>query len=223
MKTKIFMLIILTIILSFLTANVSLSRNGSNNKTEKNQMIHSDKISSAEKLRTALRQLWEDHIVWTRNVILNLVDDLPGTNETVNRLLKNQEDIGNAIKPYYGDAAGEKLTSLLKPHITIAAEVVKAAKKGDKAGLDDADKRWHANAEEISVFLSSANPNWKKDDLQSMMNDHLKYTTDEAVARIKKDYDADIKAYDKVHEEILMMSDDLANGIINQFPDKFND
>ena len=57
--------------------------------------------------------------------------------------------------------------------------------------------------------------------MQMMMNDHLKLTTDEAVQRIKKNYDADIVAYDKVHEEILKMSGMLADGIIKQFPEKF--
>lgn len=182
---------------------------------------HNVNNSSTEKLRTDMRKLWEDHIVWTRNVILNLVDELPGTNESVARLLKNQEDIGNAVKLYYGEDAGNKLTALLKDHINIAADVVTAAKKGDNAALNDASQRWNKNADEIAAFLSSANPNWKLLDMKNMMNDHLKFTTDEAVARIQKDYSADIAAYDKVHNEILMMADDLSNGIINQFPDKF--
>ncbi|HVO72480.1 MAG TPA: hypothetical protein VMT35_00535 [Ignavibacteriaceae bacterium] len=220
MKTKNFLAVSI-LILSISAFNFSSGKNGGDIKAERMHTVRSYGISSAENLRTAMRMLWEDHIVWTRNVILNIVDNLPGTDQAVSRLLKNQEDIGNAIKPYYGDAAGEKLTSLLKPHITIAAEVVTAAKKGDKAALEAADKKWHANAEQIAAFLNGANPNWTLKDLQKMMNDHLKYTTDEAVARIKKDYDGDIATYGKVHEEILMMSDDLSNGIIKQFPEKF--
>jgi hypothetical protein len=180
--------------------------------------------SSAEvQLKEAMDKLWEDHVTWTRNVICCIVDNLPGTDQAVARLLKNQEDIGNAIKPYYGEEAGKKLTSLLKPHITIAAEVVKAAKANNKTALDDANKRWQANADEISAFLSKANPAWKEADMKKMMDEHLKLTTDEAVARIKKDYDADIKAYDKVHEEILEMADMLSKGIVTQFPDKFKE
>src|SRR5215510_579205 len=67
----------------------------------------------SEQLRLAMHKLWEDHVTWTRNVILNIIDDLPGTQQAVNRLLKNQDDIGNAIKPVYGDAAGNELTKLL--------------------------------------------------------------------------------------------------------------
>src|SRR5258705_7666328 len=92
--------------------------------------------SGSEKLRTAMRELWEDHVTWTRNVIFNIIDDLPGTDEEVKRLLKNQDDIGNAIKPYYGDEAGAKLAALLHTHITQAADLLKAVKKDDKANVD---------------------------------------------------------------------------------------
>lgn len=180
-----------------------------------------DNSSAGVKLKTDMAKLWEDHVTWTRNVIFCIVDDLPGNDQAVDRLLKNQDDIGNAIKPYYGEEAAKKLTSLLKLHITIAAEVVKAAKAGNKTVLEDANKRWMANADEISVFLSKANPAWKLEEIKKMMHEHLKLTTDEAVARISKDYDADVKAYDKVHNEILKMSDMLTMGIVKQFPDKF--
>lgn len=172
-------------------------------------------------LTADMRKLWEDHVVWTRNVILCITDELPGKDQAIKRLLQNQTDIGNAIKPFYGEDAGNKLTALLIPHITIAAEVVKVAKAGDVVALDAANKKWYSNADDITVFLNSANPAWGLADLKMMMNDHLKLTTDEAVQRIKKDYDADVIAYDKVHAEILLMSDMLSEGIVKQFPEKF--
>ncbi len=178
-------------------------------------------VASAALLRSNMRKLWEDHITWTRNVILCLVDKLPGTEQAVQRLLQNQVDLGNAIKPYYGQDAGNKLTKLLQVHIKVAAEVVNAAAAGNTAALNKANKTWYANADEISEFLCKANPKWPLADMKRMMDDHLKLTTNEAVQRIKKNYDADVIAYDKVHNEILDMSDMLANGIIKQFPEKF--
>jgi hypothetical protein len=185
------------------------------------QMTMNYASPAANELRTNMRKLWEDHITWTRNVILCLADNLPGADEAVQRLLKNQDDIGNAIKPVYGEDAGKKLTALLHDHIIIAADVVKAAKASDNAALEAANRKWYANADDISTFLRQANPNWKLDDMKKMMHEHLKLTTDEAVARIKKDYGADVSAYDKVHQEILAMSDMLTDGIVKQFPDKF--
>ena len=185
------------------------------------QMSMNAKSSKSEQLRMAMHKLWEDHIVWTRNVILNIMDDLPGTEQAVNRLLSNQDDIGNAVKPFYGEEGGKELTRLLREHITTAADLLKAAKTGNNSAFDAANKKWSANADEISDFLSKANPNWKLNDMKKMMHDHLTLTTDEAVARLKKDYAADVKAYDKVHDEILMMADMLTDGIIKQFPGKF--
>lgn len=171
----------------------------------------------------AMRKLWEDHITWTRVFIISAMADLPDKAAATDRLLQNQVDIGNAIKPYYGDAAGNKLTSLLKEHITTAAEIVAAAKAGDKAKQDDATKRWYANADQIADFLSGANPkNWPQAEMRSMMHDHLDLTTKEVVARLTGDWAGDIKAYDDVHQQILHMADGLSAGIINQFPKKFD-
>jgi len=173
-------------------------------------------------LQLAMRKLWEDHITWTRVFIISTLAGLPDRDAATQRLLQNQVDIGNAIKPYYGEAAGEKLTQLLKEHITTAAEVVAAAKANDKAKLDDANKRWSANADQIADFLSSANAtNWPAAEMRSMMQDHLNLTTKEVVARLQGDWAGDVKAYDDVHQQILHMADGLSVGIIKQFPKKF--
>src|SRR5256885_9583317 len=116
------------------------------------QMINSNSVSKSDQFRLAMNKLWEDHITWTRNVIFCLVDDLPGADQAVKRLLNNQDDIGNAIKPYYGEEAGKKLTGLLHDHITISADVVKAAKAANTSALNDANERWFDNADEISLF-----------------------------------------------------------------------
>jgi hypothetical protein len=180
-----------------------------------------DNSNAGVELKTNMRKLWEDHVTWTRNVIFNIMDDLPGTDDAVKRLLKNQDDIGDAIKPYYGAEASKKLTDLLHTHITQAADLLKAAKTDNKTAFDETNKKWKQNADEIATFLSSANKNWKLDEMKKMMQDHLRLTTDEAVARKKKDYSADVAAYDKVHDEILEMSDMLTMGIVKQFPEKF--
>jgi len=169
-----------------------------------------------------MRQLWEDHITWTRLYIVSALNGLPDKDATAQRLLKNQADIGNAIKPFYGDAAGAKLTALLRDHILVAAELIEAAKAGDKAKQDDATKRWFANADEIAAFLSGANAkNWPLADAKKMMHDHLNLTTKEVVAHLTKDFAGSIAAYDEVHAQILHMADMLSSGIEKQFPNKF--
>jgi hypothetical protein len=170
----------------------------------------------------AMRKLWEDHVTWTRLYIVSAAAGLPDAQPTAERLLRNQVDIGDAIKPFYGDAAGDRLTALLKPHILIAAELVGAAKAGDNKKVPDASARWYANADEIADFLSTANPaNWPRETLRKEMHHHLDLTLQEAQARLRGDWAADIAAYDTVHQHILGMADVLSSGIVRQFPRKF--
>jgi len=210
-----FCAVALSVIFSFITT-------GSSRASVRASVRDGHEMSKQAALHDAMRKLWEDHITWTRVFIISAVADLPDKATATERLLQNQVDIGNAIKPLYGEPAGNKLTALLKEHITTAAEVVAAAKANDQAKLTDANKRWFANADQIADFLSSANPkNWPQAEMRSMMKEHLDLTTQEAVARLRGDWAADVKAYDAVHQQILKMADHLTMGIVKQFPDKF--
>ncbi len=179
-------------------------------------------VQKAVTFHRTMDRLWQDHVTWTRDVIISFVAGAPDLNPALARLLRNQVDIGNAIKPYYGPAAGKKLTGLLQTHIKEAVPVLTAAKAGDQKALKHALDVWYANAHQIAAFLSKANPTaWPLAATTQMMNEHLKLTTNEAVARLKGNWRADVRAYDKVRAEILMMSGALADGIIAQFPERF--
>ncbi|MDO8587185.1 MAG: plastocyanin/azurin family copper-binding protein [Armatimonadota bacterium] len=184
----------------------------------------SERTEKAVAFRSDMRKLWEDHVFYTRMVIISVAGGLQDLKPTTTRLLQNQVDIGNAIKPYYGDNAGSKLTSLLQDHINTAAELLVAAKAGDTAKMNDAKSRWYDNGDEIAAFLSSANPqNWPLDTVKSLMKTHLDTTIDEAVARLHGDWKGDIDAFDKANKHILVMADALSLGVIRQFPEKFAD
>jgi len=170
----------------------------------------------------AMRTLWSDHVTWTRLFVVSATGDLADKDAVTARLLKNQEEIGNALKPLYGDEAGTKLTTLLKDHITTAAELVTAAIAGESAKVDAAGAKWSANADEIATFLSAANPKaWPLPDAKSMMREHLAATTTMVKARVAKDWDADIAAFEKVNAQAMHMADMLSDGIRGQFPEKF--
>jgi hypothetical protein len=170
-----------------------------------------------------MRRLWEDHVTWTRVAIISLTGDTPDTEASVGRLLQNQTDIGDAIKPFYGETAGQELTRLLRDHILIAADLIAAAKAGDQAAVADAQSRWTANADEIAAFLAAANPRaWDLDEMKTMLHEHLRLTANEALARLQGDWAADVAAYDQIHLQALGMADMLSNGIVKQFPARFH-
>jgi hypothetical protein len=172
-------------------------------------------------LNQDMRKVWEDHVTWTRLAIISMVDDSDGVNQTINRLLQNYEDMGLIFSVYYSEAEVKEMKELLGDHLKIAAEFVLAAKAGEGEKAADAEQRWFSNADDIAAFLSRINPHWDEQEQKSMMYDHLKLTKEEAVARLQKDYDADIIAYEKIHLQALEMADHWSYGIIQQFPDRF--
>ena len=176
---------------------------------------------AAYDLRMAERRLWIDHVSWTRSYIVSALASLEDKDDVAQILLKNQDDIGNSIKPFYGEEAGNTLAKLLREHIDLAAKVVDAAKNGNQADLDKYNKLWHENADEIADFLSSANPNYSNKTLKDMLHKHLQFITDQVVARLNKDWKADISAYDKGEDHMIHFADILIDGIIKQFPEKF--
>ena len=181
-----------------------------------------DAAGRQEALRADMRRLWEDHVTWTRLFIVSALAAAPDTDATAQRLLQNQTDIGNAIKPLYGDAAGARLTALLRNHILTAADLLGAAKSGDNAKVTTTKDRWYANGAEIAGFLTQANPeHWPAVKMGRMMREHLDRTLSEAVNHLRGDYAAGIADYDRIHLQILGMADMLSDGIIAQFPDRF--
>jgi hypothetical protein len=172
-------------------------------------------------LQLALRRLWADHVIWTREYVVAAIADAPDAGTVAGRLLKNQEDIGNAVVPFYGEEAGRRLTELLKEHVMIAVDLIAAAKSGEQAKFEKADAAWDRNAADIASFLAGANPNWPEKDVADLLGQHLALTKNEAVARLKGNWEDDVQAFDEIFTEILTVADVLAAGVVKQFPDRF--
>lgn len=183
-----------------------------------NPITETEAVSS---LRRAMFRLWVDHVIWTREYVVSAIDGAPDAQAAAGRLLRNQEDIGNAVAGFYGEEAGTALTDLLKQHILIAVELVDAAVKGDQERYAREDKRWDENGAAIARFLSGANPFWPEKDVADLISLHLALTRREAVARLNKAFDEDIAAFDDILTEILTLSDALTDGIVQQFPERF--
>ena len=214
----------LTALIALAAALAALAVTGSNAQAHgEHASAENGTVTTSElELRQGMRSLWEDHVSWTRLAIISLTTDSPDTKATVGRLLRNQTDIGNAIKPYYGAKAGNALTQLLRQHILIAADLIAAAKAGDKAKLATEQKAWQRNADAMATFLSKANPDsWKLGEMKTMLQTHLALTTQEVVSRLQGKWNADVRAYDAIVKQALGMADMLSEGILHQFPARF--
>ena len=260
-----------------------------------------------------MRELWGDHIVYTRSFIVSASAGNADTAEVLQRLLRNQDEIGEAIKPYYGDAAGTQLASLLRNHIQLAGKALVAAKgtstqtsmsdmnmrdssstyisnrmgrdtvygsktdtakinsqnpnttqrmgdttkakqpnagtvrqdttaqanaygygqtsmqagqqanKVDTTQVNEAVAALNANADSIAAFLNKANPRgFALQTIQSALHMHIDLLIKEAQAQLKKDWSGSVAAFDESMRQAQQMADMLSEGIMKQFPSRFN-
>lgn len=172
-------------------------------------------------LHSAMRTLWIQHMEWTYATVVAFADDSPALQPTIDRLLRNQADLGDAIAPFYGEDAAAQLTGLLTTHIELAVPVLTAAEAGDQAALDPAVTAWYGNARDIADFLAKANPEWSKRDLRDMMATHITTTLGYAGDTLAGDHESAIAAFDTAEAHMIEMADMLSQGLIAQFPERF--
>ena len=178
--------------------------------------------SQAAHLQGQMRRVWEDHVFWTRLFIVSFANSLPDLHATTARLLRNQNQIGNEFAVFYGDAASDHLTSLLRQHILLAAQILKDAESGNSEAFQRDVQAWYSNADRIAEFLHSLNPaNWPLDALRTMMHEHLALTLTEASDYLHGMFTKSVKDFHSVEDEILHMANTLTFGIVQQFPGRF--
>ncbi len=179
-------------------------------------------ISTFEQmLSNHMRLLWEQHVYWTRMLMLSIAFNLPDVEFVAARLLRNPKDFEAALRPFYGEDVAAKFATLFTDHLTIAAELVNAAKAGDSAAAADAERRWYANADQIANFLGRINPYWSAREWQKMLYDHLTMTKTEAVDILTQKYANSINTFEQIEQQALMMADVMTHGTTKQFPQQF--
>jgi hemerythrin-like domain-containing protein len=210
---KKYLSLMIAVVFLILTSVTSLA-----NTDERVQAKFTQKACNYEKLQ---RRLWHEHVHWTNDFIVSDIANLEAKGDVLNRLLRNQDDLGQSIAPYYGANNAKQYAKLLREHIVLAGQVVDAAKAGNTSDLDKYNKLWYKNADDIAAFLHKLNPNWSKKVLTDMLHTHLKFVTDQAVFYLKKQWKDYINAYDKGEIHMLKFADIISKGIAKQFPQKF--
>jgi len=180
--------------------------------------MEDDMEGDMQDLLNLFRLLWEQHVEWTRMAVMGIVQDLPDTDLITQRLLRNPTDFAEALSAFYGAEAAQEFARLFTEHLTIAAEIVKAAKAGDNEKVTDADRRWRENAEQIANLLGKINPYWKVEDWSAMLMEHLDLLGDNVADMLSGNYAESISGYDEIELQALEMADMMAEGIAMQFP-----
>lgn len=172
-------------------------------------------------LLNQMNLVWEQHIMWTRMLLISIAENLKDLNATRTRLLKNPKDVADIFRRFYGNNVANEIQKLITEHLVIGEKLIVALKNNNQKLASELNTQWYKNADEIAIMFSNINPFYPREAVRQMFYEHLKLTSDEVSARLKKDYEADIKAFDAVQREILKMSNFFVNGIVRQFPNLF--
>jgi len=164
-------------------------------------------------LNQTLRKLFSDHGVYTAFVLKSIVDHQPDTKVFLTRLLANQKDIGDQLKPILGAKASALLTKVLTEHIQLAGAVITAATNKDKT-LNQKIEALFRNSDEVAKVLTSVNPELLPLNVTSdMFHKHNEYVISMTQYRIAKKYKKEQETYDSYYNELLMMADAIYNAI----------
>jgi hypothetical protein len=164
-----------------------------------------------------MQGLWADRVDLVNRFHAAMID---GGRETVGiaeRLLRNQDAIGNALKPFHGVKFGDRLSSLLRDQFLVGVGLVRAARTGDAAGHERARRRWRANVGELAALLASENPHGSRETLE-LLRSHLVRAEDAVVARLRPDAAEGDPAHARRPERVARIADSLSSGIVEQFP-----
>ncbi|MED1795458.1 glycosyltransferase [Brevibacillus nitrificans] len=211
--------ILLLLCQGLLSSPVVVEAEENSGHSQQEDLLKTDRV----KLHDEMRKLWTDQVTWTRNYITSSIDGLPDQNKLLERLMQNQVDIGNAIKPFYGEDSGNKLAQLLSEHVLLIGKILDAAKNNNQVELKSHNTEWYQNADDIANLLSGLNANWSLNVLRDMLHTHLQLVTDVLDARLNKDWDADFTAFDKGIDHIWQVADVISDGVIKQYPDQLSE
>lgn len=168
-------------------------------------------------LSNSIRELWVEHVMWTRFFIVSTAFNLPDLQFVTERLLQNPVDFAKLLRSFYSKQTVMQFQELFTDHLLIAAALVNAAKAGNSAEVEKQRRLWYMNAEEIAKFLASINCFWSEKEWRELLFDHLRMTENEAVFTLTGQYEESINEYDKIQTEALEMADVMTCGIIRQF------
>lgn len=185
------------------------------------QISEKYKVSKEQELKTEIAKLWVDNAIYTRQAILCLTDRLPGSQETLYRLMVNQEQLGEVFNKYYGRKLGDEFCQLLSSNTSLVVRIIRSKNDKDTNDLINSQKRMVKHYSDIVDFLVKINPHYNKQDLEKEISILVDLMNKQIDYRIRGLYDLDIENFDKIINESILFANILSEGIIKLHPKEF--
>ena len=168
-----------------------------------------------------MQRLWMDHAIWARQYIIAAVDDRPELTEALARWLRNAADVGAALEEFYPRRPARRVAKLLKQHITVAVDLVDAAKNVDGAKFTAIDQVWTSNSDDLVDELCARDQSCSRDEVAARWDLARALTEQVLTARLEQHFDHDVESFDQLLTTCAAMGDLITDGILRQFADRF--
>lgn len=203
-----------------LTASLMLFAVSCNN--DDNDFFDPRGTAAFQRMAQQNHNLWSEHMQWTYTVVDYFFHNPEGLGPQVNRLLQNQQDIGDAMGEHFGNQHGDDIADLLTTHILDAVPVLTAAQEGDDEALAESLDIWYENAQDVGDKFAEMNPEfWGQNELRDVWKTHITQTVTYSVDLLMDDFDQSIIDYQTALNHMINFSDILTQGIADRFPEKF--
>ena len=173
--------------------------------------------------KQALRDLWVGHIFWVRNVVLNNATHDPEARDAAEEeVVANAKQIASTITPFYGEAASEKLFSLLAINYGAVREYSEATVARNRRQQDAALARLASNADDLAVFLNGVNPYLPQDTVRALIAAHGAHHVLQINQYKEKEYAHAGATWPAMRQHVYVIADTLTTALVKQFPSKFS-
>jgi len=173
-------------------------------------------------MKQALRDLWVGHIFWVRHVVSNIAtNDSKDRNAAEKEVVANTKQIASTITPFYGEAASEKLYSLLDINIGAVREYSEATVARNKGRQDAALARLASNADDIADFFSHLNPYLPKDTVRGLIAAHGAHHILQINQYKETEYAHLGATWPIMRQHVYVIADTLTTALVKQFPSQF--
>lgn len=177
--------------------------------------------TTAPRLQAALRDLWQAHVVHTRDyAFATHAGRAEAARSAEQAVVANARQIADAIAGYYGREAGERMLQLLGGHWGAVKEMTQARQAGDAKAGAIAMQNLTDNARGIATFLAGANPHLSHEALLGLLMAHGAHHAAQIEQVMAGDLDREQDTWVAMQAHMRTIADALAAALAQQFPGK---
>ena len=173
------------------------------------------KANAFYKTKEAMRKLFSERSMWIKTFVEDNLQGQTDRSHIYNRLLKNQNDIGNYIGAHIKNPnTAVELTRLLKEHVSKITSMINQIQTQNKNYIEEAVENVEQNSQEFAKFLASHGEEYLPyDSIKQLFDKQNKLIYKMATHHFLSEHKKEVDSYDKFYDVMLKLSDTLHAGL----------